>query len=353
MTEISITFFATYLVVAAAMILHPWFSRKNVPFGVVFGSSDVWGCKEAVAVRKRYLAEVITIALVVGISSVIFNALAFFSIASLSLCSTLLLILLSVFPFVHANKSMKKFKAGLKYSNEDLLGSKISIEIGEEQKAVISAFWTLLLFIPIIPTVILALRGYNSMPSSLATHYTFTAADAWSPKSWSVVLLPVIMQIALGGLFLILCLLVRHAPASVRGNPNAAPGYKKFRKYMVVLLLILGIAMQFTFMIMEISYLKPISAILIIMPSILSLPVVVVMFYIYFKFVRVKKPSGAVLDDDSKWILGMFYFNPQDPALFVEKRTGIGFTMNNARPLAWVIILGLILIIVAIPIIVH
>ena len=191
------------------------------------------------------------------------------------------------------------------------------------------------------------------MPSFLATHYSFTAADAWSPKSWVLVLLPVFMQIGFGGLFLILCLLTRRAPASVRGNPNAAPDYKKFRKYMVVLLLVLGILMQLTFMIMEFSYLTAVSALLIIMPAIFTLLLVIALCFIYFKYVRVKKPSGAVLDDDSKWILGMFYFNRQDPALFVEKRSGIGFTMNNANPIAWLIIIVIILIIVAIPILVH
>jgi uncharacterized membrane protein len=38
---------------------------------------------------------------------------------------------------------------------------------------------------------------------------------------------------------------------------------------------------------------------------------------------------------DSAWKLGLFYFNPDDPALFVEKRFGIGWTINLGRPWAW------------------
>src|SRR5699024_9694244 len=49
-------------------------------------------------------------------------------------------------------------------------------------------------------------------------------------------------------------------------------------------------------------------------------------------------------DDDEHWKLGIFYFNPQDPALFVEKRFGVGWTNNFARPLSWVL-LGLIILI--------
>jgi uncharacterized membrane protein len=33
----------------------------------------------------------------------------------------------------------------------------------------------------------------------------------------------------------------------------------------------------------------------------------------------------------------MFYFNPDDSALFVEKRIGIGYTINFAHASAWII----------------
>lgn len=48
---------------------------------------------------------------------------------------------------------------------------------------------------------------------------------------------------------------------------------------------------------------------------------------------------------DQCWYLGMFYFNPDDPALWVEKRFGVGYTVNFARPTAWLFIAGLIIVI--------
>src|SRR5579875_3018699 len=41
---------------------------------------------------------------------------------------------------------------------------------------------------------------------------------------------------------------------------------------------------------------------------------------------------------DEHWKMGLFYYNPDDPALLVEKRFGIGYTMNFARPVAWVVL---------------
>lgn len=52
-------------------------------------------------------------------------------------------------------------------------------------------------------------------------------------------------------------------------------------------------------------------------------------------------------DEDKQWIAGIFYYNPEDSAVFVEKRFGIGTTMNMARWQAWLIVGGLILFIVA------
>ena len=42
---------------------------------------------------------------------------------------------------------------------------------------------------------------------------------------------------------------------------------------------------------------------------------------------------------DACWKLGLFYYNPDDAAVFVEKRIGFGYTVNFARPAAWILLL--------------
>lgn len=51
-------------------------------------------------------------------------------------------------------------------------------------------------------------------------------------------------------------------------------------------------------------------------------------------------------DNDRFWKLGIFYFNPEDPALFLPERFGIGWTFNWGRPSAWIILGALIAFIV-------
>jgi uncharacterized membrane protein len=47
--------------------------------------------------------------------------------------------------------------------------------------------------------------------------------------------------------------------------------------------------------------------------------------------------------EDRYWKGGFLYVNSQDPALFVEKRFGIGYTLNFGRPGSWIIVAALVL----------
>ena len=42
--------------------------------------------------------------------------------------------------------------------------------------------------------------------------------------------------------------------------------------------------------------------------------------------------------DPKHWKLLIFYYNPDEPRLFVAKRFGSPMTLNFARPMAWVIV---------------
>lgn len=62
-------------------------------------------------------------------------------------------------------------------------------------------------------------------------------------------------------------------------------------------------------------------------------------------FSEIDEPVEEVteVDEEKYWKLGVFYYNPDDPSIFVEKRFGIGSTINLARWQSWACIAGLIL----------
>jgi len=59
-------------------------------------------------------------------------------------------------------------------------------------------------------------------------------------------------------------------------------------------------------------------------------------------------PKGGPPPDEG-W-KGWFYSNPNDPALLVPKRYGVGFTLNFGNPWSWAV-LALIILAVALPIV--
>ncbi len=61
--------------------------------------------------------------------------------------------------------------------------------------------------------------------------------------------------------------------------------------------------------------------------------------------------GGAPVGDrtpDSAWVLGMFYVNRDDPSILVEKRFGIGYTVNFGHPITWVLVGLLVAILVTV-----
>jgi hypothetical protein len=62
------------------------------------------------------------------------------------------------------------------------------------------------------------------------------------------------------------------------------------------------------------------------------------------------RPSVTDQMPDDHWKAGVFYYNPDDPALFVEARSGLGFALNIARPMGWGLVVAALAPLAGIPI---
>jgi len=75
----------------------------------------------------------------------------------------------------------------------------------------------------------------------------------------------------------------------------------------------------------------------------------VIAVLLYWSYRRVSIPtieSDEVPEpqSDSYWKAGMFYYNPSDPAIFVAKRVGIGYTINFANKISWLVLAGILML---------
>ena len=85
------------------------------------------------------------------------------------------------------------------------------------------------------------------------------------------------------------------------------------------------------------QYMKPewIAPIMLTLTALLIIPIL-----------RTSASSEATVEStpDDAWKMGLFYYNPGDPALMVEKRMGIGYTLNFGNRLSWFMMAGLLAI---------
>lgn len=61
-----------------------------------------------------------------------------------------------------------------------------------------------------------------------------------------------------------------------------------------------------------------------------------------------KKWRNRAPRESESWVLGVFYYNPDDKRLMLPKRTGLGFTLNFARPMAVILFLFILLVVIAV-----
>ncbi len=64
---------------------------------------------------------------------------------------------------------------------------------------------------------------------------------------------------------------------------------------------------------------------------------------------RASLPAAQAATAEEYWKGGLWYYNPNDGALFVPKRIGFGYTLNMAHPEAW-LLMAATLVIAALPV---
>lgn len=64
-----------------------------------------------------------------------------------------------------------------------------------------------------------------------------------------------------------------------------------------------------------------------------------------------RQRADVFRDDDRYWYGGLFYNNPDDPAVFVPKRFGLGWTMNFGHPQARMVLIGMLVLLLLPPLV--
>ncbi|WP_257346833.1 DUF1648 domain-containing protein [Pseudalkalibacillus decolorationis] len=348
-----------------ALMFIPYWTRRTESFGVTI-PEEIYNRLELKVMRKQYAYIIGGISLLVVF--IFLSCIPFVGNDenTLSLLLGFILILYtggSFLVYVKFHNKMKTLKAKESWGKQKSAQVVIDTQF-RQLKLTHSNLWFILSFAISISTMVITFRLYDQIPDKIPMQYNFEGEITnWMEKSYRSVLVMPIMQVYLTLLFLFINTMIARAKQQVNAeNPEQSLQQNViFRRRWSAFIIATGTALTLLFSLVQLSFIYPINhRVLTIVPIIFGIGVTLGSIVLSFSTgqggSRVKvsaEGTGKVIDrdDDQHWKLGQFYYNINDPSLFLEKRFGIGWTINLARPLAWMILLVIILLAVSIPIV--
>jgi uncharacterized membrane protein len=175
---------------------------------------------------------------------------------------------------------------------------------------------------------------WNQLPERFPVHWGADGQpNRWSSREPLTVFAPIVIGAGINLIMLALAWLFSQLARNTI-----------MRRITVRLLEVLLYPLTFTFIVVALLPLGLVVPVWLI-PAIMLMCVAGLIIWSYRK---IAKPlmADAVPDpqSDSYWKAGMFYYNPNDPAIFVAKRVGIGYTVNFANKMCWLVLAGILML---------
>lgn len=178
---------------------------------------------------------------------------------------------------------------------------------------------------------------WNQVPQHFPVHYGINGEpDRWADRSWRGIYGPLLYGAYLNVFMLTLGWTMAHQ------SRRTAMRYVTVR---VVQVVCYPISLVFALIAISPLLSTPGNTFVFLAPGAITLACVAGAIYWAYRKLSgesaATEPAGP--ENDDYWRAGAFYWNPDDPAIFVPKRMGIGYTVNFANKWAWVALAGILL----------
>ena len=214
------------------------------------------------------------------------------------------------------------------------------------------------IFAVLVPFAILAAAAvylylnWDLIPQRFPVHWDMLGApDRWAERSWQSVLAPLLLGAVHAGFMLLIAFGILRASPRGRVAANAAAN-AQFRRVMLQFLVAAVWGMTLTLAAVALAPRSRNSLETLPLLLLLGLFALAIPFLVRLVLIGRSFRTGGDGTPDACWKLGFLYINPADPAIFVEKRLGIGYTCNFGNPTTWVF-LGLIALFSLIPVLLR
>jgi uncharacterized membrane protein len=349
-------FYFTYAVAVLFISFIPYYIRKDIAFGISVPESEYHN-KFFKRLRCQYLGISLLSGVVLAVSGSVTGIWSNMHIGEGAQLIPLVafLIITGLFYIVFYHR-VRKYKKNAAWGVTNIVTAALKTEANERRQ--FNPLWFLIYLVIIVATVVIAFLRYPSLPDMIPRHYNALGqVDAYASKSMSNLLVIPFTQIVLGVLFFGLGFMILRAKNQT-GLADPVEGLKKdlvFKTLSIKGVFLIGFIVMLILGLGEFSMLGLMSPWITAATPIVFL-VIIISAVAYFT-VRVgqggsrmgvgkSNPTRVTMDDDSQWILGFFYFNKNDPSVFVERRFGIGWTLNLANPKSITLLIVLIAVLV-------
>lgn len=345
-------FLTVYLLTLALQVFVPYIVRETIIFGVTAPEQNVK--HPALRNMKKHYAQV------VGISGVLFLMIMIVSYYYLAPSEFMQGILLLGCLFAMLAVSMTLYwinhQKVLKLKREEQWGLNIKqvrtvdVTARSRDEMLPWPFYVVPFGVTVF-LIIFTILHYDQIPDHIAVHWGPSGeADSWRSKTYfTAISMPLVMLMMQCMMWGIVDSIKRSAiKMAVNRKEESLEDQLKSRKYMSWNIMFLSYALTILFTVLQLSNIYPSmtsgNRLLPIFILFLCLVLGSVLIYAWKKRkLRVTYEDNVVaevmdVDEDRYWKGGLIYVNRQDPSVFVEKRFGIGWTMNFANPRGYIVI---------------
>lgn len=353
------TFAAMTLALGLLLAFTPYLMRRNECFAVTVPAAAQQDPR-IVALKKRYTTIMIAVTVAFTIAALAAGALIVQgseqsnAMANLGIaleCAALLCPVIASFALMLVFR--KKVVAVKRAEGWAAARRERTAVVGEEDlPGPISLAWNLLYVVVILLTAALGLALYPSMPDLIPMHGDFAGnVDSWAEKSiGSVFGFPLGIELFMALMFLgCHAIIIRSKrPTDPRAPATSALAYGLFARAESIFLVAVGVVISggigIGFMLSSagVVTLAQFGAAMLVVGALVIIGSIAISL-VYGQagsrlFKRMQGDEYLPDDDDEHWKLGIFYVNRDDPSVFLPERFGIGWTINFARPAAWILI---------------
>ena len=354
MTALIIIMDITILIVAFSFAIIPYVTRRTENFGVSipeneYGNDDFRKMRRVFAVSS--IAAGIFFSLAInGLLSVYGENTVIISLAVLLETAVLFLI------YYALHRKMSAYKENAPW--RDHISEQIYVQLAEPPeitKKPASPLWFAAYGLIIAVSIAVTLYAYPQLPDMIPIHFDLAGnADGYAVKSfWTVMFMPGILIFIALTFVLVYIIVIKSKRKIDAENPReSAARVSAFRAVWINFAVYSGLLLLASMALLHVAMLG-LFPVPIATYAILGVCLAMIVWSVYLSFKygqggsrldrgREKGRKLNAGDDDRHWIAGIIYNNKEDPALFVEKRFGVGFTVNIAKPVIWVAIAGIL-----------